>query len=100
MGPRDAPAGKALSESVEIVELAPSRLHEEVADEHPNQELHYPLLFVQQMDGPFNPPSCKQRPAAFRDMLCINACCTASFASCSLPRSRRAVASMRPPYCR
>jgi hypothetical protein len=52
MGPRDAPAGKALSESVEIVELASSRLHEEVADEHPNQELHYPLLFVQQMDGP------------------------------------------------
>ncbi len=70
MRPWDAPAGKAPRESVEIVELAPSRLHEEVADEHPNQQLHYPFLLVKQMNSLFNSPSYQQQPAHFTGTSC------------------------------
>jgi hypothetical protein len=56
-GQGEAPAGKAPRESVEVVKLAPSRLHEEVADEHPNEQLHYPFLFIQQMNSLVDLPS-------------------------------------------
>src|SRR5260370_42479473 len=61
---------KRRRESIEIVELAPSRLHEEVSDEHSNQQLHYPFLSVQQVNSLFSPFSYQQRPACFTDSLC------------------------------
>ena len=42
-GKRNAPAGEALGHGVEVVDLAPARLEEEIADEEPGEELGNPL---------------------------------------------------------
>lgn len=44
----NTPAGETSREPIEIMKFAPSRLHEEISHEQPNQQLRNPFLPVKQ----------------------------------------------------